>query len=172
MKKTPFLFILLSIIITTNSYAQIDSVAWQRYEMLGRGVNSQGWLTHIFNTNTNGYLEYTEADFQQMSQYGFNHVRLKVDFAHWLDTTTNITDSTILLYTDTAISFCLDNNLITVLDYYNWSWDEAMLNSNNYIQSSQILGAQWKQIAERYKNYPGDSLLYEIYNEPGGVYIQ
>ena len=44
-----------------------------------------------------------------------------------------------------------------------------MLNSNNYIQTSQILGEQWKNIAERYKDYPSDSLLYEIYNEPGGV---
>jgi len=164
-----FLIIIFTVFRTPNYYTQIDSVTWKRFEMLGKGINSQGWLTHIFNTNTSGYIEYTEADFQQMSQYGFNHVRLKVDYAHWLDTTTNITDSTILLYTDTAISYCLNNNLITVLDYYNWSWDEVMLNSNNYIQTSQILGEQWKNIAERYKDYPSDSLLYEIYNEPGGV---
>ena len=165
------------ILLIVDSMAQINSVAWQRYYSLGKGVNAQGWLTHIFETNTSGYIEYTEADFQQMRAYGFDHVRLKVDYAHWmdLDTILNVpvfpyeTDSTILLYTDTGISYCLNNGLICVLDYYNWSWDSAMLNSSNYLQTAPILGKQWKTIADRYKNLPADSLLYEIYNEPGGV---
>jgi len=174
--KNLFILCLSFFYIGNACLGQIDSIAWKRYNSLNKGVNSQGWLTHIFNTSTNGYLEYNENDFQKMHQYGFDHVRLKVDFVHWmdLDSLNNPiypynTNDTILLYTDTAISYCLNNNLICVLDYYNWSWDTAMLNSNNYLQSAQILGTQWKKIANRYKNYHGDSLLYEIYNEPGGV---
>jgi aryl-phospho-beta-D-glucosidase BglC (GH1 family) len=165
---------------------QISDDALLRYDMLGSGINAQGWLTHIHNTNSDNYREYTADDFQLMKELGFDHVRLKVDFAHWwpnlydstwcwdVDTTDcppifESTDSTIFDYTDEGISYCRDNDLIVVLDYYNWAWDDTMLNSNNYDTSSQYIGKQWRDIANRYKDYHPDSLLYEIYNEPGGI---
>jgi len=163
-----------------NLFGQISDIAWQRYEMLGRGINAQGWLTHIHNTSSEGYREYSNRDFQLMSEFGFNHVRLKADFAHWWNYSDSVntwdfslaptyTDSSIFDYTDLGISFCRDNNLIVNLNYYNWAWDDTMLNANTYTYMSKTIGKQWRDIANHYKYLHPDSLFYEIYNEPGSL---
>jgi len=62
-----------------------------------------------------------------------------------------------LKYVDKAINCALDAGLTIIIDNHEGS----------QYQNEELFVAVWKQIAERYKNYPKE-LFFELVNEPNG----
>jgi len=164
MKKYLFfadIFILCFIAVNAQN------TAMQRAGSLGKGLNATNWLSHIHNPNGFSYQEYTEQDFAQIAQLGFDHIRLPVGLHYWTSHTSPYqTDTLILQYVDTALIWARKYHLKIILDYHNFIeslWQDSL------VKHTDRLCAIWKTMAQRYATQNHDSVFYELYNEPGEV---
>ncbi len=137
---------------------------------LGKGINANQWLSA--NKNAFDPNRYSEADFIQMHQLGFSHVRIPVGFHKWADIHTGIISDTLFQYLDNALYWGIKNHLKVIIDFHPQREDDPiLLNQNNldFVESKNRIANFWKTVAIRYNHISSDSLLYDIYNEPDFV---
>ena len=134
------------------------------------GINLGGWLSQYQQYDHAHFQSFiTAADIRRIAEWGFDHIRLPVDYpvleddAHpgeYLESGFG--------YLDDCISWCADNHLRVVLDlhkapgYAFHSLDKVSLFDDPAMQSRLI--NLWAEIARRYGKYT-DSVAFELLNE-------
>ncbi len=145
------------------SKAQNRVPAFEMNERLGRGINMGN--TFEAPTETAWGNPWSPEYFRIIAELGFRHVRLPVRW-ETSERSMEIPPYTItgsfLDRIQTVVDAALRHKLHIIVNMHH----HDMLFENPAAQKDRFI-AQWKQIAERFKNYP-DSLLFEVLNEPHG----
>ncbi len=129
---------------------------------LGKGVNMGNALEAEPDENSWGNPIQDEY-FYLMKQAGFDTVRIPIRWSIRASSTPPYTISNLFFQrVDYVINKALDNNLNVIINIHHY--DELI---SNPTQHKERFLALWRQIAERYKNMPGN-VLFEILNEPNG----
>lgn len=151
------------------------------YEVPMRGVNLGGWFSQIdaiqekdpelfvdSETHIRSFL--SRADFQRIKRWGFDHVRLPVDYFNVFDGEELRPLERILQLLDRAIDDLAAADLNVILDLHKCPGhdfhagsghaQEFFTNPKLRIQSKHV----WKHLAERYQSCARVS--FEILNEP------
>lgn len=122
---------------------------------MGRGINvsgmDAGWPREMF-------LE--KETFENISSKGFDFIRLPANLCCMLDGNGLLNESA-AYNLDKTLKYALDSGLSVILELHGWQ----TLNSDPTADNIETLVSVWKQIAERYRDYP-DGLMLEILNEP------
>jgi len=108
--------------------------------------------------NPDAYI-FQEKYYKITKEAGFDHIRLPLGLSSLIvgNAPKYTLDEERLKYVDKAINYALDAGLTIVLDNHH----------GTEYQNEELFVAVWKQIAERYKNYPKE-LFFELVNEPNG----
>jgi endoglucanase len=126
---------------------------------LGRGIN----LGNALDGPNEGEWGVTlkEEYFKIVKDAGFDSVRIPIRWSnHALKEPPYTIDPVFMNRVDWAVKNALKNNLYAIIDVHHYL--EIMDDPNAHIE--RFL-AFWKQVAERFKDYP-DSVLFEPLNEP------
>ena len=134
-----------------------------------RGVNLGGWLSQCdySQERLNGFI--TEEDFVQIASWGFDHVRLPVDYNVVMNEDGSFREEG-LARIDRAIDLCRKNRLHLMLDLHKtpgFSFDagekeEGFFESGSYQEQFYAI---WECFAQRYgseKETVGFDLLNEV----------
>ncbi len=127
---------------------------------LGRGVNILGY-DPIWRFRNKARMK--EEHFRLIADAGFNSVRIALH--PFRDEAVNkeykLSDSWLEIL-DWAIEQALDNGLMAILDFH-----EFIAMGRTPLENREGFLSFWKQIGERYCEYP-DEVLFELLNEPNG----
>lgn len=135
--------------------------AYAAARALGRGVNMGNALEAPREGEWGVYLQ--KHYFEAIKQAGFHSVRIPISWnAHAAEIAPYEIDPSFFERVDAVIGWALGSNLLVIVDFHNY----PLLMSDPQGQTERYL-AIWKQVAERYKDYP-DSVLFELLNEPNG----
>ncbi len=146
------------------------STALNRLNAFGKGVNANQWLTP--NKSVFDPSRYSRADFVQMKNIGFNHVRIPVSYDKWFEPVAGKVNDTLNKWVDSAVVWALQSGLRAIIDLHpSGTEDYYLLNQSlpNFTQNKNMIASIWRQVAQRYLSVPKHLLMYEIYNEPGYV---
>ena len=125
---------------------------------LGRGVNILGY-DPLWRSRSEARFQ--NEHFKLIKEAGFNSVRINLHPFRYGNADQNHKLSETWFETlDWAIEQALSNKLMVVLDFHEFN----AMGTNPSGRKDQFL-AIWKQIAERYRDYP-DEVIFEILNEP------
>jgi aryl-phospho-beta-D-glucosidase BglC (GH1 family) len=137
------------------------------------GVNFGGFLSQAGLTEKHLKTFITEKDFKTIKDWGFNAVRLPVDYMLFEnDAKPFVYDEKKLVYVDNCVKWAERNGLWLILDLHkapghsfahrerdsNDIWKKGSRNRRRFIKI-------WEFLAKRYAQ-SGDKLIYEIMNEP------
>lgn len=137
--------------------------AFEINQRLGRGIN----MGNAFEapTETAWGNQWKPEYFQMMAEKGFSHVRLPI---RWEPSDRSMSEEPYTIYPvfleriKTVVDEALKNDLQIIINMHHH--EELLADPEG--QKPRFL-AQWKQIAEYFKDY-SDYLLFEILNEPNG----
>ena len=129
-------------------------------QRLGRGIN-------LGNTFEDQWKDpsYNPADFSRMADCGFSHVRIPIrwEAAGRAQYSSPYTISpSFLASVKSAVDLALKNKMHVIINMHN---HDSLYAKPDALKPMFL--AEWKQIAEYFKDYP-DSLLFEVLNEPHG----
>jgi endoglucanase len=118
---------------------------------------------------------YQESDFEWMAEWGFNFVRLPMDYRAWTDPKDPFAyDEKVLGYIDKAVAWGKEYRIHVCLNLHRapgytvahpkeklllWESDEAQ----------RRFDAQWAMFAKRYREYSSRQVSFDLVNEPAGV---
>ncbi len=127
--------------------------------ILHRGVNFGNMLESPNEGEWGLYAQ--EGYFDLVKNAGFDFLRLPVSWDAHADGAQPCTiDPEFFFRVDQVLEWAMERNLTIILDFHNY--DEMM--SNPWGNEERFV-AIWKQVSERYKDYPAN-LLFELMNEP------
>ncbi|MDZ7372298.1 MAG: glycoside hydrolase family 5 protein, partial [candidate division KSB1 bacterium] len=140
------------------------------------GFNLLGFFT--LEWSNDGYYE---SDFQMISEFGFNFVRLPIDYRIY--TKTGDWNSFIeakLQQIDRAVEWGQKYGIHVCINLHrapgycvNPPSTPLPPNQNvslwNNASAQQAFAAHWRMFAERYRNVPREALSFNLVNEPGNV---
>lgn len=133
-----------------------------------KGVNLGGWMSQCDYSpeRLDGFI--TEADIAQIAAWGFDHVRLPVDYNVFLDEGYGWKEEG-LRRIDAALALCEKHGLRVVLDLHKtpgFSFDvqegEAGFFENEKYQ--ELFFRIWETFARRW-GHRGDTILFDLLNE-------
>ncbi len=148
--------LLLSLLFLTTLSASADSSS----PLAGtRGLN----LGNALEAPKEGQWGYVikATDFDNIKSAGFTNVRIPVSWAYYSDAKPPYTiDPKFFTRIDEIVDAALARGLVVILNdhHENELYKDPAAHHDRFI-------AQWKQIAERYRNRP-PKLLFELLNEP------
>lgn len=126
--------------------------------------------------NATGFLyanpqEYAEADFRMIRGWGFNFVRLPLDYRYWIkDDDWTKFDETAVGFLDRAIERGRRHGVHVQLcfhrapGYFVSGPDRGDLFSDP--EAQRVCALHWAFFARRYKGIPNDALSFNLVNEP------
>ncbi|RNL55892.1 glycoside hydrolase family 5 protein [Pedobacter jejuensis] len=153
-----FLVLLLGVRYANAQNKTNGQTAFEQNKKMGRGVNIIGY-DPIWNDMDKARMK--SKHFKQIKEAGFNHVRIKISPFRFAQGDTGYTIKPSFFKTlDWIIKHSLDNKLMAIIDFHEHGAMEK-----DPTGTKPMLLAQWKQIAEYYKNY-GNEVVFEIANEP------
>ena len=169
MKKN-LLWILLWIVPATGVEGQ--SVAWARFQTLGKGMNLSWLENYGKGTPSKDYQDYLDlgsiADKKQglalMHKLGFKTIRLPVSFDHWTSRQPPypITSVQNFAAIDSILKWAHQFHMHVIIDDHHGHLDGP----NDAYQELPRLIAIWQQVATRYRNTNPSEVFFELYNEP------
>ena len=133
-----------------------------------KGINLGGWMSQCDYSQNTLDTFITEPDFRQIADWGFDHVRIPVDYNLFQQV-----DGSFLTvgfqYLDQAIAFCRKYQLNLVLDLHKtagFSFDEGETEEGFFDSESyqEMFYALWEEFARRYGNDPAH-IAFELLNE-------
>lgn len=136
--------------------------AFEQNKQLGRGIN----LGNALDAPSEGEWGVTlkREYFKIVKKAGFDSVRIPIRWSnHAFKEPPYTIDAAFFDRVDWAIKNALKNDLYVIINVHHYL--EIMKEPT---QHQERFLAFWKQIAERYKDYP-DSVLFEPLNEPDGA---
>ncbi len=128
-------------------------------KQIGRGVN----IGNTLEPPNEGDWDITlqEEYFQLIKDAGFNSIRLPIRWdTHTMEKAPYTIDPNFFARIDWAIKNAMSRNLVLIINMHNYY--DFYKDPNGH---KERFLAIWRQIAERYKDYP-DTLLFETLNEP------
>ncbi len=145
---------------TLAPFSPIDAA--QQAAQLGRGINFGNMLEAPSEGAWGLTLE--EDYFDLAKDAGFKTIRLPVRWSAYTGAHAPYTiDATFFERVDWAIQQALQRDLHIIVNVHHYA--ELMTNS---VKERPRFAAMWKQIADRYKDYP-NQVLFELYNEPNAM---
>lgn len=137
---------------------------WNGYQ---KGINLGGWLSQTELTKEHCDTFITKADIENIKKYGFDHVRLPVDYNLMQDDNGEFIESG-FGYIQNCIDWCGEYGLNMVLDLHKTAGfvfdDES---DTSFFRSEKLIEqfiALWKELASRYGRY-SEKLAFELLNE-------
>jgi endoglucanase len=156
---------LLAVLLLTAGFVLITRAqtppadAYAMNKALGRGIN----LGNALDAPNEGDWGVVLQDhyFKDIHDAGFDSVRIPVRFSeHALADAPYTIDPTFFNRVQWAVDQAVANHLAVVLNFHHYY---AMFNTPE-TELPRFL-ALWKQVAERFKDYP-DTLVFELLNQP------
>ena len=146
-----------------------------------RGINFGGWLSQVdaikekdpesfpgIDTHLATFIG--ENDFAQMKSWGFNHVRLPVDYFLFFDQSEDPIEHR-LTHIDNAVQYAANNSLFLILDLHECPGHDfaettkvqvqQLFADDTYVRKTEKI---WAILAERYSNQK--HVIFEVLNEP------
>jgi len=169
---TPFRHLLTPLLLLLFLPAQPLSAADAPRTPLRHGFN----LLERFQWNPQADGEYREADFAIIHDWGFNFVRLPMDYRFWIKNNdwTQIDDAR-LAGIDRAVAYGRQYGIHVCLNFHRapgysvntsvrepaslWTDPEAL----------RVCTLHWAHFARRYRDIPPEALSFNLLNEPAGV---
>lgn len=131
--------------------------AFKQNKRLGRGVNILS--DPIWRDSSRARMK--NEHFKMIKDAGFDNVRIPIHPFRFSQDEVNYTiDPYFFEVLDWAVKQALSNDLLVIIDLHEYN----TLAKNPMGQKKMFL-SMWRQIAERYKDYP-DEVIFEILNEP------
>ncbi len=180
-KSTILLFLVFTTAIFTQFYCtqtdtreqqkendSIDSseVKVQPFD-IKRGVNISHWLSQSGKRGEARDTFFTEKDIKLIQSLGYDHIRLPIDEEQmWDEQGEQNTHAFELLHN--AIKWCLNHNLRVIVDLHiirahHFNRNERPLWNNTDEQNKFV--NFWRELSAALKQYPVDSVAYELMNE-------
>jgi endoglucanase len=147
---------------TARPTSPADVYAFAQNQRLGRGVNLGNALEAPSEGEWGMVLQ--EEYFNLIKEAGFDSVRVPIKWSGHAQAEAPYTiDSAFFERIDWVIDQALKNELVVVINIHHY--DEIM---ENPVWHKDRFVAIWRQISERYQDYP-DGLFFELLNEPFGT---
>jgi len=162
MKKEIILFFFAFLFGGGNLLSQVDRTrAFELNRKMGMGFNFGLRFEAVPNVGDWGVS--ADPDYiRDMKAKGFSHIRLPINWAaHAMTVPPYTIDKNFMDTIHWAIQTSIDIGLIVIIDIHNY--DEAMANP---VGQKTRFEAIWDQIATEFKDFPTDSLVFELLNEP------
>ncbi|MCJ8331249.1 MAG: cellulase family glycosylhydrolase [Lentisphaeria bacterium] len=132
-----------------------------------RGFNLTNKM-HVFWANG----KYDHWDFKMIHKWGFNYVRLPLDYRCWIvkDDWTKFNDR-VLSDIDEAIEWALKYKIHITLNFhrapgYTVAQPVEKTNIWKNKNTQKVCIKHWEMFAERYKDIAGDKISFNLFNEP------
>lgn len=134
-----------------------------------KGINLAGWLSQCTHEKHHYDTFISENDIQRIAGYGFDHVRLPIDYECIEDENgRDIYEN--YVYLDKCLEWCKQNDLKVIFDLhkaYGYCFDNCFGNNNLFFESESLQKRfieLWIRLAKRYGKYH-DILAFELLNE-------
>ena len=137
-----------------------------------RGFN----LLEKFNAGRN--KPFMESDFEWMAEWGFDFVRLPMDYRCWTDSNDPYKlDEKVLGEIDQAVQFGREHGVHVDLNLhrapgYTVAQPPEKLNLWSDEEAQKQFDFQWSQFARRYRGIPSSQLSFDLVNEPAQIDAQ
>ena len=137
------------------------------------GVNLGHWISQYGQKGEDHFCNYIqESDFKRISDWGFDHVRLPVDYMLFeSDENPGVYKEEGLKYVDFAVEMCQKYNINVVLDLHHtpgFTFTNKFDKEKNNLFESNAQQERfiniWRMFTNRYKHI-GDSIIFELLNE-------
>lgn len=132
------------------------------------GINIGGWLSQCEHTKKHYDDFICESDFAKIASYGFDHVRIPIDYELIQDKNGSIIEDG-MTYIQNSIDWCEKYDLNMVLDLhktYGFSFDEGEAESGFFESESlhERFYRLWEELAKRFGKYHA-RVSFELLNE-------
>ena len=121
---------------------------------------------------------FLEEDFEWMVEWGFNFVRLPLDYHAWTDPKDPFSyNEKVLKYIDQAVEWGKKYRIHVCLDLHNApgyrvSHSAGKLSLWDSKEAQRQFDAQWAMFARRYRSYSSRQVSFDLVNEPAGVSVE
>jgi endoglucanase len=133
-----------------------------------RGFN----LLEKFNGQNN---RFSEQDFEAITEWGFNFVRLPMDYRMWIEggDWTKIREE-VLKEVDEAVQFGRKHGVHVMINFhrapgYTVARPEEAKSVWSDAEALKVCTQHWVHFARRYEGMPSSQLSFNLFNEPGNV---
>jgi len=122
-----------------------------------------------------GSEPFRESDFDLVREWGFNFVRLPMDYRTWtIDGDPLRFDEAALKEIDDAVRFGRERGIHVNLNFhrapgYCVNPPAEPLDLWRDPEAQELAAAHWRQFAERYRGIPNRELSFDLVNEPAGI---
>ena len=137
-----------------------------------RGFN----LLEKFNSQWNNG-PFQEDDFRWIHEWGFNFVRLPMDYRVWIkDGDWNQFDETQLRQIDQAVRWGQKYSIHVCINFhrapgYTVAQPPEATNLWSDPNTQDVCAKHWAMFAKRYRGIPSSQLSFNLFNEPSGVAV-
>ena len=148
-------FLFLLVFFSTFVFSQIP--------FPGRGVNLGNWLDapkFSLEGRSPWGTEITAADFANIGQKGFDHIRIPMRFSEYL-TADNRVSPEFMAKAKWAVEQTIANGMIAIIDVHHF--DSIIANPHAHFPALKNI---WEDISLAFKDYPDSLVLFELLNEP------
>jgi len=134
-----------------------------------RGFNLQGMFYRGSRLSSGSFAE---RDFREISELGFNFVRLPLDYRFWIKNDDwNSIDESALKPLDDAIAYGRRYQIHVMLNLhrapgYTVAKPPEALNLFQDAEALRVCRRHWKMLARRYREVPAENLSFNLFNEP------
>ncbi|MBE3133145.1 MAG: cellulase family glycosylhydrolase, partial [Acidobacteria bacterium] len=122
--------------------------------------------------NAGNHKPFVEADFAWMAEWGFDFVRLPMDYRCWTDRDDPYKlDQAVLKHVDEAVAFGRKHTVHVCLDLhrapgYTVASPPEKMNLWADEEAQKQFAFQWAEFARRYKGMPSTQVSFDLVNEP------
>ena len=109
----------------------------------------------------------TKELIEEVHKKGFDTIRIPVTWYQHLDLDNKI-DTEWLARVKEVVDYSIDAGMVVILNTHHENW-LTFDGSLSETEIKQRLNNEWLQIAEAFKNYDNDKLIFEILNEPRNI---
>lgn len=146
-------------------------VFMSKFEGFYKGINLGGWISQCSEYTKEHYESFIcEDDIKTIKSWGFDHVRLPLDYEVILDEKGNFIEGG-FSYIDRCIEWCKKNSLNMILDLHKtpgYMFDtNAVPNPDAFFHDAalqDLFVKIWTELASRYASY-SSMLAFELLNE-------
>lgn len=152
----------LVMLTCSTAFAAAEQVTFPALEGYMRGVNLGNWLSQCSGMKKHYDTHITEADFQRLAAWGFDHVRLPFSY--------EVIERYGFEYLDRAVEWARNAGLNIILDMHkapHYDFDDPKGEGSTmflYESQQQEFAEYWKMIAEHYQA-EGANVAFELLNE-------
>jgi len=157
-------FLLSVVFLVSDLSAQANGVAFRRAQHLRHGINMSEWFSQAA-PDPQRLATYTTADdIALVKRLGFDHVRMPVDPAIFLECRGAWEQCDNVKLFDAMLKKALSEDLAVIVDIHPSSEYKKQVATDG--DAVQKFGELWRHIAAHYKAYDPERVFFEVMNEP------